>query len=49
MAEFDKDKIKKQDQNVYFSNYTPDYFDAEMNEELWEAVIKPFIKRSEEV
>lgn len=44
VADFDKGKIKKQDQNVYFSNYTPDYFDVEVNEELWEEVLKPFAK-----
>jgi len=49
VAEFDKGKIKKQDQNIYFSNYTPDYFDAEVNVELWDEVLKPFVKRSEEV
>lgn len=44
VAEFDKGKIKMHDQNVYFSNYTPDYFDAEENVELWEEVVKPFVK-----
>lgn len=44
VADFDKGKIRKQDQNVYFSNYTPDYFDVEVNEELWEEVLKPFVK-----
>lgn len=49
VADFDKGKIRKRDQNVYFSNYTPDYFDSEVNEELWEEVLKPFVKRSVEV
>lgn len=49
VAEFDKAKIRKRDQNVYFSNYTPDYFDSNVNVELWEEVLKPFVKRSVEV
>ena len=46
VAEFDRSRIKNQNQNqnVYFSNYTPDYFDAEINKELWEVVVKPFVK-----
>ena len=44
VADFDKGKIRKRDQNVYFSNYTPDYFDSEVNVELWEEVLKPFVK-----
>ena len=44
VADFDKGKIRKRDQNVCFSNYTPDYFDVEANEELWEEVLKPFVK-----
>ena len=49
VADFDKGKIRKRDQNVYFSNYTPDYFDSEVNVEIWEDVLKLFVKRSEEV
>ncbi|SNT21593.1 hypothetical protein SAMN05446037_10543 [Anaerovirgula multivorans] len=48
VAEFDKSRIKKQDRSIYFSNYTPDYFDSEVNDELWEAIIKPFVNRTEE-
>jgi hypothetical protein len=44
VAEFDKGKIVKKDNNVNFSNYTPNYFDAEINEELWGEVLKPFVK-----
>lgn len=44
VAEFDKGRIKKQDHNVNFSNYTPNYFDSEVNVELWEEVLKSFVK-----
>lgn len=44
VADFDKGIIKKRDQNIYFSNYTPDYFDPEVNVELWNEVLKPFVK-----
>lgn len=45
VAEMDKKKIEKQYGKVLFSNYTPDYFDGDVNEELWKTVIKPFIRK----
>ncbi len=43
-AESDKRKIEKQYGSVSFSNYTPDYFDGDINEKIWEDVITRFIK-----
>lgn len=45
VAESDKRKIEKQVGNVQFSNYTPDYFDGDVNESIWNAVIEPFIRK----
>lgn len=44
VAESDKRKIQKQCGSVYFSNYTPDYFDGDTNDAVWEDVITRFIK-----
>jgi hypothetical protein len=43
-AESDKRKIQMQCGDVFFSNYTPDYFDGEINGKVWEEVITRFIK-----
>ncbi len=45
IAESDKTKLEKRYGKVYFSNYTPDYFDGDVNEMIWEDVLNPFIKR----
>lgn len=43
VAESDKRKIQKQYGDVFFSNYTPDYFDGDNNDEVWEDIISKFI------
>jgi len=47
VAESDQHKYLKLHKDIHFSNYTPNYFDGEINEIVWTTVIKPFIKKSE--
>ena len=47
VAESDQYKHLKFHKDIHFSNYTPNYFDGDINESIWSAVIKPFIKNSE--
>lgn len=47
IAESDQHKYLKLHKGIHFSNYTPNYFDEEVNEIIWSSVIKPFIKNSE--
>lgn len=47
VAESDQHKYLKFYQDIHFSNYTPNYFDGDINESIWSSVIKPFIKNSE--
>lgn len=47
VSETDRQKYLKRDANIHFSNYTPNYFDIEINEPIWSTVIKPFIKNQE--
>ncbi len=47
VSETDQHKHLKRDANIHFSNYTPNYFDIEINEPIWSTVIKPFIKNQE--
>lgn len=47
VAEPDQHKYLKLHKDIHFSNYTPNYFDGEVNEVIWTTVIKPFIKKSE--
>jgi hypothetical protein len=47
VAEPDQHKYLKLYKDIYFSNYTPNYFDGEVNEVIWTTVIKPFVKKSE--
>ena len=47
VAESDQHKYLKLHKDIHFSNYTPNYFDEEVNEVIWTTVIKPFIKKSE--
>jgi hypothetical protein len=47
VAETDQQKYLKRDANIHFSNYTPNYFDGEINESIWSTVIKPFMKNQE--
>ena len=47
VAESDKHKYLKLYKDIHFSNYTPNYFDGDINESTWSSVIKPFIKNSE--
>jgi len=47
VAESDQHKYLKLHKDIHFSNYTPNYFDADANESIWLSVIKPFIKKSE--
>ncbi|MBF4692268.1 hypothetical protein [Fusibacter ferrireducens] len=44
IADSNKRKIEKENEHVYFSNYTPDYFDGDSNIEVWEDIITRFIK-----
>jgi hypothetical protein len=44
VPESDKRKIQMQCGDVFFSNYTPDYFDGDANEEVWGDVITRFTK-----
>ena len=43
VAESDQHKYLKLHKDIHFSNYTPNYFDGDINESIWAAVIKPFI------
>lgn len=47
VAESDQHKHLKPYKDIHFLNYTPNYFDGEINESTWSSVIKPFIKNSE--
>jgi hypothetical protein len=47
VAESDQHKYLKLDKDIHFSNYTPNYFDGDINESIWSSVIRPFIKNSE--
>jgi hypothetical protein len=47
VAEPDQHKYLKLHKDIYFSNYTPNYFDGDINASMWLSVIKPFIKNSE--
>ena len=47
VAESDQHKYLKLYKDIHFSNYTPNYFDGEINQSIWLSVIKPFIKNSE--
>jgi hypothetical protein len=47
VAESDQHKYSKLYNDIHFSNYTPNYFDGDVNEIIWSTVIKPFIKNSE--
>ncbi|MBV1758094.1 MAG: hypothetical protein KMY55_09655 [Dethiosulfatibacter sp.] len=47
VAEPDQYKYLKLQKDIHFSNYTPNYFDRDVNESIWSSVIKPFIKKSE--
>ncbi|KAB3536279.1 CpsD/CapB family tyrosine-protein kinase [Alkaliphilus pronyensis] len=47
VAEPDQHKFLKLHKDIYFSNYTPNYFDGDANESIWTTVIKPFIRKSE--
>ena len=47
VLETDQHKVLKMYNNIHFSNYTPNYFDDEINESIWSTVIKPFIKNQE--
>jgi hypothetical protein len=47
VAEPDQYKYLKLHKDIYFSNYTPNYFDEDINASMWLSVIKPFIKNSE--
>ncbi|MCF8019076.1 MAG: hypothetical protein K9L62_06655 [Vallitaleaceae bacterium] len=47
VAESDQHKFLKLHKDIHFSNYTPNYFDGDINEVIWTTVIKPFIKKSE--
>ncbi len=47
VAESDQHKYVKLHKDIHFSNYTPNYFDGDINESIWLSVIKPFIKNSE--
>ena len=47
VAEPDQHKYLKLIKDIHFSNYTPNYFDGDLNESMWASVIKPFITNSE--
>lgn len=47
VAEPDQHKYLKLHKDIHFLNYTPNYFDGDINESIWLSVIKPFIKNSE--
>lgn len=47
VAEPDQHKYLKLHKDIHFSNYTPNYFDGEINEIIWLSVVKPFTKKSE--
>jgi hypothetical protein len=47
VSESDQHKYLRLHKGIHFSNYTPNYFDGEVNEIIWSSVIKPFIKNSE--
>lgn len=47
VSETDQHKHLKRYDNIHFSNYTPNYFDGEINETIWSTVIKSFIKNQE--
>jgi len=47
VAETDQHKYLNLHKDIHFSNYTPNYFDGEVNEVIWLTAIKPFIKKSE--
>ena len=47
VAESDQHKYLKLHKDIHFSNYTPNYFNGEVNEVIWSTAIKPFIKNSE--
>jgi len=47
VAEPDQHKYLKLHKDIHFSNYTPNYFNGEVNEVIWSTAIKPFIKKSE--
>jgi len=39
-----KVKLEKKYGKVYFSSYTPDFFDGETNETIWKNILSSFIK-----
>ena len=43
VAELDQHKYLKLHKDIYFSNYTPNCFDGDVNEELWQQILEPFI------
>lgn len=47
VAEPDQHKYMKLIKDIHFSNYTPNYFDGDVNESIWASVIKPFVTNSE--
>jgi len=47
VAEPDQYKYLKLYRDIHFSNYTPNYFDGEVNKVIWRTAIKPFVKKSE--
>lgn len=42
VAESDQHKYLKLQKDIHFANYTPNYFDGDVNKEFWEQIIEPY-------